>query len=233
MSQITKGARIAKSGAPDASDMEAINRQAIEPLTPDQVFTFRVVMCDDRVDRDFEHFTQAALAQMAALFVGKTVIKDHQHRSDNQIARIYEAHVEQAEDGHGELVAGCYMLATEANADLIAEIKGGIRREVSVSVVLEHVICDVCGTDNAVRYCEHFPGRDYGGKTCTFSLDGARDAYELSFVAVPAQRAAGVSKSYAGEAVSESDVAAAKPSDAEELSLRLRAAGAWAKSIGR
>ena len=48
------------------------------------------------------------------------------------------------------------------------------------------------------RATMHYPGRTYqkdgGPRTCTFTLDGARDAYEFSLVAVPAQRAAGVSK---------------------------------------
>ena len=39
---------------------------------------------------------------------------------------------------------------------------------------------------------------------CTFTLDGAKDAYEFSLVAVPAQKAAGVSKkSYGAETIYE------------------------------
>ena len=39
-------------------------------------------------------------------------------------------------------------------------------------------------------------GETYGGVRCCAVLDGAADAYEWSFVAVPAQREAGVRKSY-------------------------------------
>lgn len=35
-----------------------------------------------------------------------------------------------------------------------------------------------------------------GKRTCTYTFDGASDAYEFSLVAVPAQRAAGVIKNY-------------------------------------
>jgi hypothetical protein len=74
------------------------------------------------------------------------------------------------------------------------------------------VYCSICGTDNAQSYCRHWPGKSYdkegGPQVCTFALDGGRDAYEFSLVAVPAQKAAGVSKSYTGETVYEPEDAA-------------------------
>ena len=70
-------------------------------------------------------------------------------------------------------------------------------------------ICSICGTDNTKSYCRHWPGKTYdkegGQEVCTFKLTGVKDAYEFSLVAVPAQRAAGVSKSYTGETVYEKD----------------------------
>ena len=53
-------------------------------------------------------------------------------------------------------------------------------------------------------YCRHWPGREYDvadatGKStkrrCKMLLHGAKEAYELSFVAVPAQPRAGTHKS--------------------------------------
>ena len=50
-------------------------------------------------------------------------------------------------------------------------------------------------------------GREYdtaaGKKICYFTLDGAKEAYELSFVAVPAQPRAGTTKNYQEEKVKE------------------------------
>ena len=57
-------------------------------------------------------------------------------------------------------------------------------------------ICSVCGADGAKGGCNHIKGRSYGGKLCYVELDEPLDAYEWSFVAVPAQRAAGVTKVY-------------------------------------
>ena len=209
---IEKAAQLAPQEITEA-ELKAINKYALEPLAADQVFTFKAVLCDNELDRAHERFTLKALQDLKKLFLGKTIIKDHRHLADNQVARIYHTELVTSEkDAHGgekytQLVAHCYMVKTASNADLIAEIKGGIKKEGSVGCAVKSVICSICGADNAKVYCSHWPGRAYEKdghmQTCTFALDGGRDAYEFSLVAVPAQRAAGVSKSYTGETVHE------------------------------
>ena len=193
-------------------DLKAINKYALTPLTAEEVFTFRAVLCDNEMDRQFERFNLKALQDMQKLFLGKTVIKDHIRTADNQVARIYATELEQGTKttASGELytrlLAKCYMVKTASNADLIAEIKGGIKKEGSVGFAASSIICSICGLDNAKSYCRHFRGRSYekeGGKqeVCTFTLAGVKDAHEFSLVAVPAQKAAGACKSYTGETV--------------------------------
>lgn len=203
------------------AELKAINKLALVPLTADQVFTFKAVLCDNELDRTHERFNLKALQDLAKLFKGKTVIKDHRRSADNQVARIYATELVQSDKAtasgelYTQLVARCYMVRTAGNADLIAEIQGGIKKEGSVGCAVTGSICSICGTDNAKTYCPHWPGRSYdkdGGKqVCTFTLTGARDAYEFSLVAVPAQRAAGVSKSYTGEIVYEGKSAPETP----------------------
>ena len=194
------------------ADLKEINKHALEPLAAEDVFTFKAVLCDNEVDRTYEHFTVKALQELRKLFLGKTVIKDHYHSADNQVARIYATELVVSDktltksgEAYTQLVAHCYMVRTESNKDLIAEIKGGIKKEGSVGCSVSSSICSICGTDNTKTYCRHWPGRSYdkegGAVVCTFKLDGAKDAYEFSLVAVPAQRKAGVSKSYTGETV--------------------------------
>lgn len=196
-------------------ELKAINKYAIEPLTKDEVFTFKAVLCDNEVDRVFDQFTQKALQDMQKLFLGKTVIKDHYRSTDGQVARIYATELVQGSktlksgEIYTQLVAHCYMVKTAGNADLIAEIKGGIKKEGSVGFAAASAICSICGTDNVKSYCRHWPGKAYdkegGQEVCTFKLAGVKDAYEFSLVAVPAQRAAGVSKSYTGNPMAEKD----------------------------
>ena len=60
---------------------------------------------------------------------------------------------------------------------------------------VERSVCSICGEDmNASQRCGHQRGQEYDGQLCTGILLGATDAYEWSFVAVPAQRNAGVMK---------------------------------------
>ena len=196
-------------------DLRAINKLAPVPLTAEEVFTFKAVLCDNELDRHFDQFTLKALQDMQKLFLGKTVIKDHRRSTDNQVARIYKTELVQstkaAKSGelYTQLVAHCYMVRTASNADLIAEIKGGIKKEGGVGFAPASSICSICGTDNTKTYCPHWPGKSYakgeGNQVCTFTLAGVKDAYEFSLVAVPAQRAAGVSKSYTGETVYEKE----------------------------
>ncbi len=85
------------------------------------------------------------------------------------------------------------MMRTNENAALIAEIDGGIKREVSVGCAVEQVVCSICG--RPVDECPHEKGEEYDAQICCGVLTGATDVYEWSFVAVPAQRKAGVIKS--------------------------------------
>lgn len=224
-------------------ELKAINKYALEPLKAEEVFTFKAVLCDNEIDRVYERFTLKALQDLQKLFVGKTVIKDHWRSADNQVARIYKTELVQSDNTltksgelYTQLVAHIYMLKTASNADLIAEIKAGIKKEGSVGCAVSGIICSICGTDNAKSYCRHWPGKSYdkegGAEICTFALTGGRDAYEFSLVAVPAQRKAGVSKSYTGKTVYEDQEPPADEEPAEDtdnekaatLALRLRLA---------
>lgn len=80
-------------------------------------------------------------------------------------------------------------------------------------------------------YCAHWNGREYdtpeGKKTCYFTLDGAKEAYELSLVAVPAQPRAGTTKHYGGTATSEEKETPENKEptkDLDALALRAKAA---------
>ena len=89
------------------------------------------------------------------------------------------------------------MLRGGANDALIEEIEGGIKKEVSVGCSVERCVCSICGGD--IGTCAHRKGEKYGGKVCCAELTNAQDAYEWSFVAVPAQPRAGVLKRCGGE----------------------------------
>ena len=202
--EICKDAAVKGIGTPDGEELALINALSRRELGADEVYTFALRLCDNDIDRDFERFGDETLDQLAPLFVGVAGVFDHQWSARGQTARIYRT---QVVGGDGTLTSDgrpcrylkgwAYMMRTQENAALIAEIDGGIKREVSVGCAVDRVLCSVCGGE--LDSCPHEKGEEYGGQLCCGVLTGASDAYEWSFVAVPAQRSAGVLKRFGQE----------------------------------
>lgn len=192
-----------KSVSVENIDLEKINQYTRRELSQEEVYSFNVCLCDNDVDRDFECFSIEALQSLALLFVGKTGIFDHDPKGKNQSARIYSTEVVtdlSKTTSYGEaycaLNAKAYMVRSEKNADLILDIDAGIKKEVSVGCSVGDKVCSICGTNIRATTCEHIGGEQYGGKLCYTILKTATDAYEWSFVAIPAQKNAGVIKAF-------------------------------------
>ncbi|MBR1555404.1 MAG: hypothetical protein IJ644_08440, partial [Oscillospiraceae bacterium] len=185
----------------EQTELAKINALTRREFTEDEIYTFPVTLCHNDIDRDGERFSDEALNQMKELFIGKTIITDHNPTAAGQVARIYDTEVvkdtgQLTKDGRPlcYLKGYAYMVRTSENADFILEIDAGIKKEVSVSCSAEKRICSVCGAE--AGQCEHVKGNAYDGTVCCHILDTITDAYELSFVAVPAQQGAGVTKHY-------------------------------------
>lgn len=199
-----------KSFAVTDETMDKINKLTVNPLKKEDVYCFSVLLCDNDTDRDYENFSIESLEKLSELFVGRTGIFNHDAKTENQSARIFQCEVKHFKDrktAYGEeycaLMGYAYMVKTENNKSLIAEIDGGIKKEVSVSCSVERKICSICGADASKNACSHIKGKHYHNKLCFFTLENPTDAYEWSFVAVPAQRNAGVVKKYSFDNISE------------------------------
>ena len=202
--RIVKETAGGESAQVTAQDLELIGALARRALGAEEVYTFSVRLCDNEIDRDFERFTTQTLEELAPMFVGKAGIFDHQWSAKGQAARIYRTEVvrepgemTRAGDGYCWLKGYAYMVRTDSNRDLIAEIEGGIKKEVSVGCSVRHSVCSICGAEGGG--CRHVKGQVYDGKLCFTELRDPADAYEWSFVAVPAQRSAGVLKRFGQE----------------------------------
>lgn len=193
--EIKKETKAISSGEPTAVQLAAINAQAKGELTAQQVYVFSLRLCDDQIDRDGERFDTAALPGLAKLFIGKTGIVDHRWSSESQVARIFETQVVK-EEGVSYIKAWAY-IRRGGNADeIIADIEAGIKKEVSVGCAMGRSVCSICGGEYGT--CGHQKGEIYDGQVCCAILKEPMDAYEFSFVAVPAQREAGVLKAMGG-----------------------------------
>ena len=216
--KITKAALVtasADAGEAAAEELKLINNYTRRTLAADEVYTFTVVLCDNDVDRDGERFTVESLFALEKLFVGKTGIFDHDPSAKNQTARIISCKVENVHsrstatgDEYFRLTARQYRPRTAGNAVLIAALDSGIVKEVSVGCAVGKIRCSICGEE--IGLCSHRKGESYGGKLCCGELSEPYDAYEWSFVAVPAQKSAGVTKTAYG-----------KENDMEEIMKKL------------
>ena len=189
--QVKKETEVACGGVPNGAQLEAINAQAKGTLTAEQVYVFSLRLCDDQVDRDGERFDTAALPELAKLFIGKTGIVDHRWSSDSQVARIFATEVVK-EERVSYIKAWAYIRRGGHADEVIADIEAGIKKEVSVGCAMGRAVCSVCGGEYGT--CGHQKGECYDGALCCAILKEPMDAYEFSFVAVPAQRSAGVLK---------------------------------------
>ena len=207
-------------------DLAKIQQFSRRELLPEEIYVFNVDLCNNDVDRDYEKFSVETLKQMAELFVGKTGIFDHSMKSADQTARIFDAFVEKVNgkktaDGEDfySLKAKAYMLNNEQNRSLIDSIEAGIKKEVSVSCSVDKAYCSICHTDKKRAACEHRKGKMYGDRLCFNILTDATDAYEFSFVAVPAQREAGVTKSFSVKEEAEMQDIVKMISQGDEITL--------------
>ncbi len=221
--RITKENRIISEKEAE-KDISLINAYARKELKSEEVYTFSVVLCDNEVDRDFEAFSVNALEKLNKLFVGKTGIFDHDARANNQCARIYSCEIKTDESRLTELGEVYTYLEAKAyiprsESEIIEKIESGILKEVSVSCSVGRAHCSVCGKEN----CKHIKGKMYANERAVRILDDASDAYEFSFVAIPAQRNAGVKKNYRGinmrDNIKNTDIIEKLKSTEEEISL--------------
>ena len=193
--EVKKATEALSGGIPTAAQLEAINGQAKAAMTAEQIYVFSLRLCDDQVDRDMERFDTAALPALAKLFIGKTGIVDHQWSAAKQVARIFAAEVVR-EDRVSYIKAWAYIRRGGANEEVIADIEAGIKKEVSVGCAMGWAVCSLCGSEYGS--CGHVKGEHYDGQLCVAILKEPMDAYEFSFVAVPAQPNAGVLKTLGG-----------------------------------
>ena len=193
-------------GPPSDEDFELI--KGLVPsgeIKQDELFTYKVVLCDNLVDRDFEMFSHKALENVVERFKGVVGIEDHNPTVKNNHSRIYKTELvtdtsrqNEFGDDYECVVAYAYTLNNDKNKDLIDEIKSGLKKEVSIGFENLTKVCSICG--KSVFGCGHIIGHEYdcdkNKKLCVGIIDSVDDAYEWSFVSIPAQRGAGITKNF-------------------------------------
>lgn len=219
--EIRKESAAVGGGVPTVEQLAKINALAKAQMKEEEVYVFSLRLCDDQVDRDYERFDTEALRALAAMFVGKSGIVDHQWSAGKQLARIFETGVV-TENGISFIKAWAYIRRGGEGDEWIADIEAGIKKEVSVGCAMGRSVCSVCGLEYGS--CGHQKGQHYDGQLCVAVLTEPVDAYEFSFVAVPAQPNAGVLKGLGGRKISLKELAEVHGAQEEYRNLHKLAA---------
>jgi hypothetical protein len=123
---------IGKSGAPTASQLAAINRFTLKPLSADGVATYRFQAANNQIDRDGECFPVEVLHDFAATAPGKSVLSGH-NWGPAGFGAIYDAFVEEDDDGTAWLMLDIYIpRGTVEGDEMIKKADSGVWRFVSV-----------------------------------------------------------------------------------------------------
>lgn len=204
--------KIQKKGLIDRPrDIDLINKLAVSPLDESEVYTFKVKLCDNDVDRVGDKMTDQFLNEVANSVVGVTGLLDHDWSANNQFTRMYAAEVVESPTELTKLgeprkyvLGRAYTL--NKYTDFIDKINSGLLKEASISFKSEGDTCSICGSpmeksDSDIGCCKngHVAGEVYDGHLCYNKLNHLKDVLEWSLVAVPCQSKAGISKSYGGK----------------------------------
>jgi hypothetical protein len=192
-------------------DLALINKNTINPLSVEDVFVFKVKLCDNELDRVNDHMTDNFLNEFADKAKSLTGITNHDWDAEGQMSRLYDTEVVEEEGVTNKLGEPYKYVLGKAYTlnkfqDYIDKISSGLLKETSVSFESTEEVCSICGKqtlkgpDN-VAVCPdgHVMGETYDGKLAYNDLKGVKDVFEWSLVAVPCQRDSGiVNKSYGG-----------------------------------
>ncbi len=184
-------ARINKYLDLQEEDLNKINALSLKTVSREDIITFEILVCDNEVDRDNDMFSEHALIDISSNIIGKTLILDHEWESKNQVGRIYDSQVvisptQKTTDNKNYAYVKCKAYIPVGKTALVDDIKTGVKKEVSIGCSVSQILCSECGNEWLNNGCSH-----YAVATILNKVD---EVFELSFVAVPAQRNAGVIK---------------------------------------
>ena len=187
-------------------DIDIINKYTLEKLNENDVFTYKVKLCDNEVDRVFDKMSDKFLEAFKEKASNLTGITDHDWSSNNQVSRLYDTEIvvdDTKKNSIGEpykyVVGKAYTL--KKFEDYVNKISAGLLKECSVSFESVEDHCSICGAlttkgDDNVAVCPngHVMGQIYDDKLAYNSIDSLNDVFEWSLVAVPCQRDSGIIK---------------------------------------
>lgn len=150
MQTVTKEAQAQGKTAPVEEELAIVNQRNGTSLTAEEVYLFTVRLCDNQTDRDQEYFSRKDLERLAGVVCGEdgtlTTTGAPGTSGPGFIGQSWWRNrgcCSEAGEPGCYLKGYAYMLRTQENEGLIAEIAGGIKKEVSVSCAVSRCVCSI------------------------------------------------------------------------------------------
>ena len=150
---------------PTVADTFFIQQYLKNPVDINKCFVFKIKLCNNEVDRDFERFDVSTLKEFKNMYLGKSgIITVDDVTSYPRIFRTWiktsENHKTQDGDAYSELWAKAFLIQDSKNAKVIQAIQSKKYSEVSVACSIKRSVCNICGKE----HCWHPKGALYGGR---------------------------------------------------------------------
>lgn len=165
---------------PTEIELERINNlnTVRKPFTANDLIVFKINICDNEIDDDFEVFSTQALYQLKDLFLGKSGNINCSTGRIFDTFVIADAHPTKRGENHLILKALCYAVKTPETEDTILQDLNESASKISIGCSYSTSICSICGRE----HCNHVPGEQYYNTLCYKRLHNINEAYEWSCI---------------------------------------------------
>jgi hypothetical protein len=157
----------------ETDQLEKINRFALTPLSPGEVFVARFLLAHNMIDRDHERFPEKLLDDFSKTLPGKSLLDGH-NKQKLPSGLFFDSITEEMNPAQFTVLTNeaaslpdnihlvkvlwgwIYMVRSEINAEMIKNIIAGIYRHVSIGFRASELI-PIKGQYEQILYWEYVP----------------------------------------------------------------------------
>ncbi len=173
--------REGSSSEANADLLNDVNKFTLRPLDRDEFAVFTMDLCNNQIDAHYSRFPLDELESINKMVPGRPFMERHDTKGTLPRGTFFRSRLH--EDAAREYLSvrpDVYILHTEDNRGLIANIEGGVYRATSIGFSFMHPECSICHKD--IRTCDHVPGRTYGEESCHYVMHDVVSVLEGSVV---------------------------------------------------
>ena len=165
----------------DTELVSEVNKFTLRPLSGDEFSAFTMDLCNNQIDAHYSRFPVEELEKVNVMVPGRPFMERHDTKGTLPRGTFFRSRLHsEPERDYVSVRPDVYILNTEDNKVLMANIEGGVYRATSIGFSFMHPECSICHKD--VRTCDHVPGRTYGDEPCHYVMRDVVSVLEGSVV---------------------------------------------------